>query len=107
MMEFTRFFGANLVSGGRAAAGRFGIISSPDHTRSIGKTALGRGPRALYTGLGISVVGFVDRSTGQAAKLLHGGQLSGGLQCRHSAADALAVFVAPFYSSNDKLTCRL
>ena len=96
MMEFTRFFGANLVSGGRAAAGRFGIISSsPDYTRSIGKTALGRGPRALYTGLGISVVGFVDRITGQAAKLLHGGQLSGGLQCRHSAADALAVFVNP------------
>lgn len=81
--EFTRLFGANLVSGGRAAAGRLGIAYTPDHMRSIGgtdmgrgplalyaglgiiKTAVGRGPLALYTGLGVSVVGvYLDTITG-------------------------------------------
>lgn len=77
--EFMQFFGANLVSGGMAAAGSLTIVYPLDYARTrlasdvgSGKktfTGLGdcisktmRGPggvMALYTGFGVSVVGIV------------------------------------------------
>merc|ERR1712038_1674765 len=77
--EFGKFFGANLVSGGMAAAGGLTIVYPLDYARTrlasdvgsgkksftglgdcIKKTAAGPGgPLALYTGFGVSVVGIV------------------------------------------------
>merc|ERR1711897_33047 len=77
--QFPQFFGANLVSGGLAAAGSLCIVYPLDYARTrlasdvgsgkksfsglgdcIVKTAKGPGgPLALYTGFGVSVVGIV------------------------------------------------
>jgi len=77
--EFMQFFGANLVSGGMAAAGSMCIVYPLDYSRTrlasdVGsgkktfsglgdcmyKTATGpNGFMALYTGFGVSVVGIV------------------------------------------------
>merc|ERR1712203_1164196 len=77
--QFAQFFGANLVSGGLAAAGSLCIVYPLDYARTrlasdvgsgkksfsglgdcIVKTAKGPGgPLALYTGFGVSVVGIV------------------------------------------------
>jgi len=77
--EFLQFFGANLVSGGLAAAGSLTIVYPLDYARTrlasdvgsgkksftglgdcIKKTAAGPGGfLALYTGFGVSVVGIV------------------------------------------------
>merc|ERR1711862_201993 len=77
--EFMQFFGANLVSGGLAAAGSLCIVYPLDYSRTrlasdVGsgkktfsglgdcmyKTATGPGGFfALYTGFGVSVVGIV------------------------------------------------
>merc|ERR1712226_251126 len=77
--EFMQFFGANLVSGGLAAAGSLCIVYPLDYSRTrlasdvgsgkksfsglgdcIVKTAKGPGGvLALYTGFGVSVVGIV------------------------------------------------
>merc|ERR1719301_252263 len=55
--EFAQFFGANLVSGGLAAAGSLTIVYPLD---CMSKTAAGPGGfMALYTGFGVSVVGIV------------------------------------------------
>jgi solute carrier family 25 (adenine nucleotide translocator) protein 4/5/6/31 len=77
--EFAKFFGANLVSGGLAAAGSMCIVYPLDYSRTrlasdvgsgkktfsglldcMQKTAAGPGgAMALYTGFGVSVVGIV------------------------------------------------
>merc|ERR1711865_549958 len=77
--EFMQFFGANLVSGGLAAAGSMCIVYPLDYSRTrlasdvgsgkktfsglldcMKKTAAGPGGvMALYTGFGVSVVGIV------------------------------------------------
>jgi len=77
--EFPKFFAANLVSGGLAAAGSLTIVYPLDYARTrlasdvgsgkktfsglfdcISKTAAGPGGfMALYTGFGVSVVGIV------------------------------------------------
>merc|ERR1712190_567610 len=66
--EFAQFFGANLVSGGLAAAGSLTIVYPLDYSRtrlasdvgSVKKTAAGPGGfMALYTGFGVSVIGIV------------------------------------------------
>merc|ERR1711862_978558 len=77
--EFMQFFGANLVSGGLAAAGSMCIVYPLDYSRTrlasdvgsgkktfsclfdcMKKTAAGPGgAMALYTGFGVSVVGIV------------------------------------------------
>jgi solute carrier family 25 (adenine nucleotide translocator) protein 4/5/6/31 len=77
--EFMQFFGANLVSGGLAAAGSLTIVYPLDYSRTrlasdVGsgkktfsglgdcmmKTAQGPGGfMALYTGFGVSVIGIV------------------------------------------------
>jgi len=77
--EFVQFFGANLVSGGLAAAGSLSIVYPLDYARTrlasdvgsgkktfsglgdcIKKTMAGPGGfLALYTGFGVSVVGIV------------------------------------------------
>jgi len=77
--EFAKFFGANLVSGGLAAAGSLCIVYPLDYARTrlasdvgsgkksfsglgdcIAKTMKGPGGfLALYTGFGVSVVGIV------------------------------------------------
>jgi len=77
--EFAQFFGANLVSGGLAAAGSMTIVYPLDYSRTrlasdvgsgkktfsglfdcMQKTAAGPGgAMALYTGFGVSVVGIV------------------------------------------------
>merc|ERR1712127_706052 len=77
--EFAQFFGANLVSGGMAAAGSLTIVYPLDYARTrlasdvgsgkksfsglgdcIAKTVKGPGGfLALYTGFGVSVVGIV------------------------------------------------
>jgi len=77
--EFVQFFGANLVSGGLAAAGSMCIVYPLDYSRTrlasdvgsgkktfsglldcMKKTAAGPGGfMALYTGFGVSVVGIV------------------------------------------------
>jgi solute carrier family 25 (adenine nucleotide translocator) protein 4/5/6/31 len=77
--EFGKFFGANLVSGGLAAAGSMCIVYPLDYSRTrlasdvgsgkktfsglldcMKKTAAGPGgAMALYTGFGVSVVGIV------------------------------------------------
>merc|ERR1712216_146968 len=77
--EFAQFFGANLVSGGLAAAGSLTIVYPLDYSRTrlasdvgsgkkafsglfdcMKKTAQGPGGfLALYTGFGVSVVGIV------------------------------------------------
>merc|ERR1711990_1371467 len=77
--EFMQFFGANLVSGGLAAAGSMCIVYPLDYSRTrlasdvgsgkktfsglfdcMQKTAAGPGGfGALYTGFGVSVVGIV------------------------------------------------
>merc|ERR1712060_1015152 len=77
--EFAQFFGANLVSGGMAAAGSLTIVYPLDYARTrlasdvgsgkksfsglgdcIAKTIKGPGGfLALYTGFGVSVVGIV------------------------------------------------
>lgn len=77
--EFLQFFGANLVSGGLAAAGSMCIVYPLDYSRTrlasdvgsgkktfsglldcMKKTAAGPGgAMALYTGFGVSVVGIV------------------------------------------------
>lgn len=77
--EFGKFFGANLVSGGMAAAGSLTIVYPLDYARTrlasdvgsgkksfsglgdcIKKTAQGPGGfLALYTGFGVSVMGIV------------------------------------------------
>merc|ERR1711994_718074 len=77
--QFAQFFGANLVSGGAAAASSLCIVYPLDYARTrlasdvgsgkksfsglgdcIVKTAKGPGgPLALYTGFGVSVVGIV------------------------------------------------
>merc|ERR1739847_50969 len=77
--EFAQFFGANLVSGGMAAAGSLTIVYPLDYARTrlvsdvgsgkktftglgdcITKTMKGPGGfMALYTGFGVSVVGTV------------------------------------------------
>jgi len=77
--EFMQFFGANLVSGGLAAAGSMTIVYPLDYSRTrlasdvgsgkktfsglfdcMKKTAAGPGGYlALYTGFGVSVVGIV------------------------------------------------
>merc|ERR1719401_211812 len=77
--EFAQFFGANLVSGGLAAAGSLTIVYPLDYARTrlasdmgsgkksfsglgdcIAKTMKGPGGfLALYTGFGVSVVGIV------------------------------------------------
>merc|ERR1711970_258477 len=77
--EFLSFFGANLVSGGLAAAGSMCIVYPLDYSRTrlasdvgsgkktfsglfdcMKKTAAGPGGAlALYTGFGVSVVGIV------------------------------------------------
>jgi len=77
--EFAKFFGANLVSGGMAAAGSLCIVYPLDYARTrlasdvgsgkktftglgdcMKKTAAGPGGfLALYTGFGVSVVGIV------------------------------------------------
>jgi solute carrier family 25 (adenine nucleotide translocator) protein 4/5/6/31 len=77
--EFMQFFGANLVSGGMAAAGSMTIVYPLDYSRTrlasdvgsgkktfsglgdcMRKTAAGPGGfMALYTGFGVSVVGIV------------------------------------------------
>jgi len=77
--EFAKFFGANLVSGGMAAAGSLCIVYPLDYARTrlasdVGsgkktftglgdcmyKTATGPGGfLALYTGFGVSVVGII------------------------------------------------
>lgn len=77
--EFLQFFGANLVSGGLAAAGSMTIVYPLDYSRTrlasdvgsgkktfsglgdcMRKTAAGPGGiGALYTGFGVSVVGIV------------------------------------------------
>jgi solute carrier family 25 (adenine nucleotide translocator) protein 4/5/6/31 len=77
--EFAQFFGANLVSGGLAAAGSMCIVYPLDYSRTrlasdvgsgkktfsglldcMKKTAAGPGGfMALYTGFGVSVVGIV------------------------------------------------
>jgi solute carrier family 25 (adenine nucleotide translocator) protein 4/5/6/31 len=77
--EFMQFFGANLVSGGMAAAGSLCIVYPLDYSRTrlasdVGsgkktfsglgdcmyKTATGPGGfMALYTGFGVSVIGIV------------------------------------------------
>jgi len=77
--EFMQFFGANLVSGGMAAAGSMCIVYPLDYSRTrlasdvgsgkktfsglfdcMKKTAAGPGGyMALYTGFGVSVVGIV------------------------------------------------
>merc|ERR1712217_275252 len=77
--EFAKFFGANLVSGGLAAAGSLCIVYPLDYARTrlasdvgsgkktfsglwdcMSKTAAGPGGfLALYTGFGVSVVGIV------------------------------------------------
>jgi len=77
--EFMSFFGANLVSGGMAAAGSMTIVYPLDYSRTrlasdvgsgkktfsglgdcMKKTAAGPGGfMALYTGFGVSVVGIV------------------------------------------------
>merc|ERR1711937_991389 len=79
MGEFLNFFGANLVSGGLAAAGNMCIVYPLDYSRTrlasdvgagkktfsglfdcMQKTAAGPGGvMALYTGFGVSVVGIV------------------------------------------------
>jgi len=77
--EFLQFFGANLVSGGLAAAGSLTIVYPLDYSRTrlasdvgsgkktfsglfdcMAKTSQGPGGvMALYTGFGVSVVGIV------------------------------------------------
>merc|ERR1712146_764317 len=77
--EFAQFFGANLVSGGLAAAGSLTIVYPLDYSRTrlasdvgsgkktfsglfdcMKKTAAGPGGfMALYTGFGVSVIGIV------------------------------------------------
>merc|ERR1712039_634244 len=76
--EFLQFFGANLVSGGLAAAGSMTIVYPLDYSRTrlasdvgsgkktfsglwdcMSKTAKHGGVMALYTGFGVSVVGIV------------------------------------------------
>merc|ERR1739845_275582 len=77
--EFAQFFGANLVSGGLAAAGSMCIVYPLDYSRTrlasdvgsgkktfsglydcMKKTAAGPGGfMALYTGFGVSVIGIV------------------------------------------------
>merc|ERR1719352_1919574 len=77
--EFAKFFGANLVSGGLAAAGSLTIVYPLDYSRTrlasdvgsgkktfsglfdcMKKTAAGPGGfMALYTGFGVSVIGIV------------------------------------------------
>jgi len=76
--EFAQFFGANLVSGGLAAAGSMTIVYPLDYSRTrlasdvgsgkktfsglwdcMSKTASHGGFLALYTGFGVSVVGIV------------------------------------------------
>merc|ERR1712124_137035 len=76
--EFAQFFGANLVSGGLAAAGSLTIVYPLDYSRTrlasdvgsgkktfsglfdcMKKTASQGGFFALYTGFGVSVVGIV------------------------------------------------
>jgi solute carrier family 25 (adenine nucleotide translocator) protein 4/5/6/31 len=77
--QFAQFFGANLVSGGLAAAGSMTIVYPLDYSRTrlasdvgsgkktfsglfdcMQKTAAGPGgAMALYTGFGVSVVGIV------------------------------------------------
>merc|ERR1711924_218750 len=77
--EFMQFFGANLVSGGLAAAGSLTIVYPLDYSRTrlasdvgsgkktfsglfdcMKKTAAGPGGfGALYTGFGVSVIGIV------------------------------------------------
>jgi len=76
--EFAQFFGANLVSGGLAAAGSMTIVYPLDYSRTrlasdvgsgkktfsglwdcMSKTASHGGFFALYTGFGVSVVGIV------------------------------------------------
>jgi solute carrier family 25 (adenine nucleotide translocator) protein 4/5/6/31 len=77
--QFAQFFGANLVSGGMAAAGSLCIVYPLDYSRTrlasdvgsgkktfsglldcMQKTAAGPGGvMALYTGFGVSVVGIV------------------------------------------------
>merc|ERR1711972_1003122 len=77
--EFAQFFGANLVSGGLAAAGSLTIVYPLDYARTrlasdvgsgkktftglwdcMSRTASGPGGfLALYTGFGVSVVGIV------------------------------------------------
>jgi solute carrier family 25 (adenine nucleotide translocator) protein 4/5/6/31 len=76
--QFAQFFGANLVSGGLAAAGSMTIVYPLDYSRTrlasdvgsgkktfsglwdcMSKTATHGGFFALYTGFGVSVVGIV------------------------------------------------
>merc|ERR1712184_96373 len=78
--EFMQFFGANLVSGGMAAAGSLCIVYPLDYARTrlasdvgsgkrefagladcLKKTAStpGKGPLALYNGFGVSVIGII------------------------------------------------
>jgi len=76
--QFPQFFGANLVSGGLAAAGSMTIVYPLDYSRTrlasdvgsgkktfsglwdcMSKTAASGGFLALYTGFGVSVVGIV------------------------------------------------
>jgi len=76
--QFPQFFGANLVSGGLAAAGSMTIVYPLDYSRTrlasdvgsgkktfsglwdcMSKTASTGGVMALYTGFGVSVVGIV------------------------------------------------
>merc|ERR1712139_573669 len=76
--QFPQFFGANLVSGGLAAAGSMTIVYPLDYSRTrlasdvgsgkktfsglwdcMSKTAASGGFMALYTGFGVSVVGIV------------------------------------------------
>jgi solute carrier family 25 (adenine nucleotide translocator) protein 4/5/6/31 len=76
--QFAQFFGANLVSGGLAAAGSMTIVYPLDYSRTrlasdvgsgkktfsglwdcMSKTAKFGGFLALYTGFGVSVVGIV------------------------------------------------
>jgi solute carrier family 25 (adenine nucleotide translocator) protein 4/5/6/31 len=76
--QFAQFFGANLVSGGLAAAGSMTIVYPLDYSRTrlasdvgsgkktfsglwdcMSKTAAHGGFLALYTGFGVSVAGIV------------------------------------------------
>merc|ERR1712087_274820 len=77
--QFVQFFGANLVSGGMAAAGSLCIVYPLDYARTrlasdvgsgkktfsglgdcLKKTASGpTGPLALYTGFGVSLAGII------------------------------------------------
>merc|ERR1711933_619882 len=66
--EFPKFFGANLVSGGLAAAGSLTIVYPLDYARTRLASDVGSGKKsfsglggflALYTGFGVSVVGIM------------------------------------------------